>query len=174
VRASPVTSLVRTFLDLATTLRRGELERAINEADRLDLVDPERLRTALEGYRGQRGVRCLRALLDRHTFRLTRSELERLFLPLCTQVGLPLPMTKQLVNGFEVDFHWPDLGLVVETDGLRYHRTSAQQAVDHVRDQTHAAAGLTPLRFTHAQVKFEPAHVRRTLEAVARRLRRSP
>ncbi len=34
-------------------------------------------------------------------------------------------------------------------DGLRYHRTPAQQAADRRRDQAHAAAGLTPLRFTH-------------------------
>ena len=57
-------------------------------------------------------------------------------------------MTRQRVNGFEVDFFWPTLGLVVETDGLRYHRTPAQQARDRVRDQAHTAAGLTPLRFT--------------------------
>jgi hypothetical protein len=27
-----------------------------------------------------------------------------------------LPLTKQIVNGVEVDFFFPDLGLVVETD----------------------------------------------------------
>ena len=70
-----------------------------------------------------------------------------------------------------MDFFWPELGLVVETDGLRYHRTPAQQARDRVRDQAHAAAGLTPLRFTHAQVAFEPEHVQATLNAVVRRLR---
>jgi very-short-patch-repair endonuclease len=69
-----------------------------------------------------------------------------------------------------VDFHWPDLGLVVETDGLRYHRTAAQQTRDRLRDQAHAAAGLTTLRFTHAQVRYEPEHVRATLAKVARRL----
>jgi hypothetical protein len=53
--------------------------------------------------------------------------------------------------------------LVVETDGLRYHRTPAQQARDRLRDQIHTAAGLTPLRFTHAQVTFEPQYVRTML-----------
>jgi very-short-patch-repair endonuclease len=74
------------------------------------------------------------------------------------------------VNGFKVDFHWPDLGLVVETDGLRFHRTPAEQARDRVRDQRHTAAGLTPLRFTRAQVRFEPGYVGETVAAVARRL----
>ena len=42
--------------------------------------------------------------------------------------GLPLPAAGRRVNGFKVDFYWPELGLVVETDGLRYHRTPAQQS----------------------------------------------
>ena len=142
----------------------------MNEADRLGLVDPPTLRAGLDVHRGEPGVRTLRTLLDRRTFRLTRSKLERLFLPLAEQVGLSVPLTKQWVNGFEVDFYWPDLGLVVETDGLQYHRTPAQQARDHLRDQAHAVAGLTPLRFTHEQVRYEPAHVRAALLAVTRRL----
>ncbi|HKB50550.1 MAG TPA: DUF559 domain-containing protein [Solirubrobacterales bacterium] len=169
----PLTCPVRTLLDLAAQIDSGCLERAINEADRLDLVSPDALRQALGEYKGQPGVARLRTVLDRRTFRLTRSELERLFLPLVEQAGLPRPSTKQWVNGFEVDFYWPQLGFVVETDGLRYHRTPAQQARDRLRDQTHTAAGLTPLRFTHAQVKFEPVHVCKTLTAVARRLRGS-
>jgi very-short-patch-repair endonuclease len=75
------------------------------------------------------------------------------------------------VNGFEVDFYWPDLGLVIETDGLRYHRTPAQQARDRLRDQRHTVAGLTPLRFTHWQVAREASYVVATLKAVAHRLR---
>lgn len=34
----------------------------------------------------------------------------------------------------------------------------------------HAAAGFTALRFTHAQIAYEPQHVKATLEAVAARL----
>jgi very-short-patch-repair endonuclease len=168
-QAIPVTTPIRTLVDLAHRLDAAELERAVNEADRLDLVDPERLRAALEALGGRRGVAPLRALLDRRTFTLTDSELERRFLPLVRSAGLPAPLAQERVNGFRVDFYWPQLGLVVETDGLRYHRTPAQQANDRRRDQAHAAAGLTPLRFTHAQVAFEREHVRATLAALARR-----
>jgi very-short-patch-repair endonuclease len=170
----PATAPVRTLLDLATLLRAGALEAAVNAADRLELVSPEALREALEDRRGQSGVASLRTLLDRRTFRLTDSELERRFLPIAQRAGLPVPKTQARVNGFRVDFHWPDLGLVVETDGLRYHRTPAQQAKDRVRDQIHTAAGLTQVRFSHAQVRYEAETVRRTLAAVATRLRRSP
>ena len=167
----PVTSPLQTLLDLATLLPAEQLEAAVNEADKRDLTAPEALRAALAAHTGRSGVAVLRNLLDRRTFTLTDSELERRFLPLARDAGLPAPQTGAHVNGFKVDFFWPELGLVVETDGLRYHRTAAQQAKDGLRDQRHSAAGLTPLRFTHAQVRFEPVHVRGTLTAVADRLR---
>ncbi|MGB7588938.1 MAG: type IV toxin-antitoxin system AbiEi family antitoxin domain-containing protein [Solirubrobacterales bacterium] len=166
----PVTCPTRTLLDLATELSPAALERAVNEADKRDLVDPETLRASLSGFAGQPGVRPLRALLHRHTFRLSDSDLERFFRPIAAAAGLPTPLTKAQVNGFEVDFFWPDLGLVVETDGLRYHRTPSAQARDRLRDQTHTAAGLTPLRFTHYQVKYESAHVQKVLSTTAQNL----
>ncbi|HEX8690298.1 MAG TPA: DUF559 domain-containing protein [Solirubrobacterales bacterium] len=170
----PVTTPVRTLIDIARRLDSRRLERAINEADRLDLVDPETLFDALDGYRGQPGVGPLRELLGERTFRLTDSELERRFLGIVADARVPTPVTGMRLNGFKVDFYWPHLALVVETDGLRYHRTPAQQARDRLRDQAHTAAGMTPLRFTHAQVRFEARHVRETLVAVVRRLEGAP
>lgn len=166
----PVVAVVPTLVDLAATLSRDVLEAAISEADKRDLVDPEALRLGLEAYRGRAGVAPLRRTLDRHTFRPTDSWLERRFLPIARRAGLPVPETRRHRNGARVDFYWPALGLVVETDGLRYHRTPAQQAKDRLRDQRHAAAGLFPLRFTYDQIRSEPAHVEATLRAVAARL----
>jgi very-short-patch-repair endonuclease len=166
----PVTKPARTLVDLAAMVGRREIERMVNEADRLDLVSPEDLRSSLGRYRGERGVARLRTALDRHTFRLTDSELERRFLPLVRRIGLPLPVTGQRLSGFKADFFWPDLRLVVETDGLRYHRTPAEQAHDRARDQAFTAAGLTPLRFTHSQIHYERDRVAETLLTVARRL----
>lgn len=122
---------------------------------------------ALDHHPGEPGVARLRWIIDRATFRYTRSELERAFLPLVRRAGLPPPRTSVHVTGYEVDFHFPDLGLVIETDGLTYHRTPAQQKKDRERDQAHTAAGLTTLRFTHGQIKYEPDHVLRTLRATA-------
>lgn len=169
----PVTRPTRTLLDLATELDSQTLERAVNEADKRDLIDPETLREELDNLGGQRGVPTLRKLLNKHTFRLSDSELEVLFRPLAVAAGLPQPLTKTWVNGFEVDFLWPDLGLVVETDGLRYHRTAATQTRDHLRDQAHTAAGLTTLRFTHWQVKHEHQHVQAVLRQTAANVRRA-
>jgi hypothetical protein len=166
----PVTTPIQTLIDLATELPTGKLERAVNDADKHDRVDPETLRAALDSQVGEPGVKRLRDLLDRDTFVLTDDELERFFLPIAKAAGLPVALTKQIVNEFEVDFHWPHLALVVETDGLRYHRTAAAQAKDIRRDQAHTAAGTARLRFSHWQVAHEPSYVRSILSRTRRRL----
>lgn len=168
----PVTAPVRTLVDLATELGEIAVERAINEADKRDLVDPETLRSRLSHYEGEPGVQLLRKLLDKRTFRLSDSDLEILFRPIAAEAGLPWPLSKQVVNGWEVDFYWPDLGLVVETDGLRYHRTASTQTRDARRDRAHALAGMTPLRFTHYEIKYESARVRTELSRAASMLRK--
>jgi very-short-patch-repair endonuclease len=162
----PVTRPVQTLIDLATELKIMRLERAVNEADKLDLVDPETLRKALDGYVGMPGVKALRTMLDRHTFRLSDSDLEILFRPLALAGGFPLPLTKHRVLGYEVDFWFPAHGLVVETDGLRYHRTPSQQARMAKRDQKHTAAGLRVLRFTHWQIAHAPNEVTDVLRRI--------
>jgi very-short-patch-repair endonuclease len=134
-------------------------------------VDPESLRRALDERAGHRGVAPLRALLDGQTFCVTDSELERRFLRLVIAAGLSRPLTQQSLNGFRVDFYWPELRMVVETDGLRYHRTPAQQARDRMRDQVHTTAGQVVLRFTHAQVTFDAGRVAAVLRSVAERQR---
>lgn len=173
----PVTSPARTLLDEAAELlpprlrrqspdgerRERVLERLISEANKLELVDPEVLRARLEGRRGEPGVRPLRELLDRHGFLLSDSDLEIFFRRIVRGAKLPMPQSKQWVNGHEVDFYWPELGLVVEADSLRYHRVAATQARDLERDQAHTATGLTTLRFSHYQVGRKPQVVRRVL-----------
>ncbi|HET7121317.1 MAG TPA: DUF559 domain-containing protein [Solirubrobacterales bacterium] len=168
----PLTSPTQTLLDLATELAPVPLERAINEADKRDLVDPEALRDELLRHSGQPGVVPLRHLLDKLFFRLSDSELEIYFRRLVKRAQIPMPLSKQWVNGYEVDFFWPDLGLVVETDGLRYHRTPSAQLKDARRDRAHVMAGMTPLRFTHYEVRYEPARVREALTKTIELLRR--
>jgi very-short-patch-repair endonuclease len=163
----PVTTPTATLIDLAAHLKPRQLEAAVNEADKLDLVDPETLRASLDDAVRRPGTAALRRSLDRDTYTRTDSDLERRFLKLAREAGLPRPETQTAVNGFRVDFYWREMGLVVETDGLRYHRTPGQQAEDRRRDQVLTAAGLTVLRFTHGQVVYESEAVRETLGAVA-------
>ena len=164
----PVTTPARTVLDQASTpISDASLERLVNEVDAARTIDLDV--PALRGFCDLRprapGAKRLRALLDPDSFRLSDSELERLFRPIALAAGLPQPLTKVHLNGYEVDFYWPDLKLVVETDSLRYHRTAIKQARDLRRDQAHIAAGLRPLRFSHWQVAHEPRHIEATLRA---------
>jgi very-short-patch-repair endonuclease len=161
-----VTTPAATIVDIAPGLDRDGVEAAVNTADQRGLLTPPILRAYVEGVPPRPGRGKVRCVLDRRTFTSTRSQLERWFLPIARSAGLPSPQTGVQLNGFEVDFLFVEIGLVVETDGLRYHRTPAQQARDRVRDQTHAAAGFTTLRFTHEQIRFERDYVRRILAAV--------
>jgi very-short-patch-repair endonuclease len=162
----PVTSIVATLVDLATFLNDTQLERAVNKADALDLIDPERLRAAIEGVT-RPGAARLRKLLDRHTFAVTESVLEQHFLPLAAKAGLPPPETQRHFPPHRVDFYWPDPDLVVECDSLRHHRTALQQTTDVERDHAHFCARRQRLRFTHHQVVRQKGHVLAVLRVAA-------
>jgi very-short-patch-repair endonuclease len=168
----PVTQPLFTLIDLAVSLQPDPLEAAINEADKLKLVDAGTLRNELEPLSPRPGLGRLKAILDARTFTLTDTELERRFLRIARKAGLPNPKTQIRLNGFRVDFYWPQLELVVETDGLTYHRTPSQQARDRRRDQVHLAAGLTTLRFTNQQIRYAPRETETILRAVVERIRR--
>jgi very-short-patch-repair endonuclease len=158
-----------TLLDLWSARSLGQVEALVNEADKLGLIRIDEATRRIAEMRGRPGVRKLYQVLGGH--HRTDSALERRFLRLVTAAGLPKPVTQKPLHGFRVDFYWPELGLVVETDGLTYHRTPSEQARDRVRDQQLTAAGLTCLRFTNAQVRRDERTVIHTLKSVVERLR---
>ena len=99
-----------------------------------------------------------------------RSPLEAAFVELCDDE----PIVNGTVEGYEVDFHWPDARLVAETDGHEHHGTRAAFERDRARDQALAAAGWTVVRFTYRQVLEEPARVRDVLLNVRSRSLETP
>ena len=162
-----ISSPLDTLVDLAATAEPRRLERLVDEAARRRLIDLDAARVEARAIRRQ-GARTLEQVLtgaDR-----TDSDLEDLFLSLIRGARLPEPLTQQTLLGFRVDFLWPDLSLVVETDGLAFHQTRQQQATDRVRDQRLTAAGFTCLRFTNDQVRRRPGSVLATMRGVIRRL----
>jgi very-short-patch-repair endonuclease len=170
VKGIPVADPISVLIDLAAEMPTEEVEDAINEADRLDLIRTHRLRPALEGELRRPGIGRLKRVLDAQTFSRAQNALERRFLALVRAAELPPPDTQRRLGRHRVDFFWPDLGFVVETDSLRHHRTAAEQAVDVGRDQAHARAGLRTLRFSHSQVFHRPDHVRAVLKDTYRHL----
>ena len=169
LRGVPVTTVVQTMIDLAPRYSESDQEAMIGEADKRRLIDPERLRTALDKAPRQPGVGVLKRTLDRRTFVLTHSQLERLFIPLAVEAGAGLPTGQRKLGPHRVDFYFEQLNLVVETDGLSYHRTAAQQSDDSRRDNAHEIDGRRRLRFSHGDIKYDPEYVRETLRSVVAR-----
>ena len=87
----PLTSVARTLLDLAQNVRQDQLERAFEQAERLRLLDLSAVARLCERSNGHRGLTRLRPLVAQagRPVTETRSELERRFLRLCDDAGLP-------------------------------------------------------------------------------------
>ena len=171
----PVTAPSRTLLDLAATLSTRALARAIEAADRHQLLDIPELTGLCEASSGRKGTGRLSSLLAHHRpVPATRSELERRFLRLCRDAGLPRPAVNVPVEGVEVDFLWPDARLVVELDGYAFHRDRESFEHDRRRDATLQAAGYHVLRVTYRRLVEEPAAVVGELWALLRPVEKGP
>lgn len=129
--------------DRRYAVSESELRRAIRQAEVLGLpIEPH-------------------SIVDR-----TRSELERLFLRLCRRHRLPMPEVNVAIGGMTVDFLWRGPGVVVETDGYRFHRGSAAFEEDRARDLRLRTLGYDVIRLSYRQVVDEPEAVATTLRNV--------
>jgi very-short-patch-repair endonuclease len=160
----PVTSVARTLLDLADVVTPQDLKRAIDEAEYRGKLDLAALIAIVEGNPGRRGGRVL--ALAQGPPALTRSEFEQRFLSFCRRHRLPTPAVGARIEGFEVDFVWPDASLVVETDGLAAHRTRHAMERDRVRDRRLLLAGYRTVRLTVRALRDEPKVVAADLRAL--------
>jgi hypothetical protein len=167
----PVTTVARTLLDLSATLRAKQLDRAVEQAEILQLLDVAAIDELLARERGRPGAaRLSRALQVYAPEPATRSQLEADFLTLVAAHGLPRPLVNQIIEGLEVDAHWPRALLVAELDGRRHHATTAAFERDRERDAALAAAGYTVMRFTWRRIQRDPAGVARDVrEALSAR-----
>jgi very-short-patch-repair endonuclease len=157
----PVTTPARTLLDLASSLPRRALERALDETEIRELFDLRQLNDAIDAHRGQRGAHALAAALEEHDpgTTVTKSELEELMLAICDRHGLERPQVNEEVAGLEVDFLFAARRLVVEADSWRFHRTRQAFERDRRRDAILARAGYRTLRVTHRQITRRPSEV---------------
>jgi very-short-patch-repair endonuclease len=168
----PCTAVERTLLDLAAVVPIWQLRKAVAEAEVLRILDQAVLRTLLRRSRGRRGVARLRLLLDElhPQIKRTRSELERLFLRMCKQAGLPEPEVNPPLDvggrRLRPDFLWRDAGLIVETDSRRYHDTDSAFQLDRKREQRLQLAGWRVSRCTWEQVESEPRRLASTIRSL--------
>jgi hypothetical protein len=163
----PVTSVARTLLDLAGVVRLRLLERAVDQAERMQVFDLRAIERLKERNPRRHGLAALNQVLAYYMGPApTRSELERLFLGRCRKANLPPPAVNSFIAGLEVDFAWQGHRVVVELDGYRYHGTRRAFERDRLRDSALQIAGYRVLRVTYRRLEREPAQVVSDLRAL--------
>jgi Protein of unknown function (DUF559) len=170
VAGFPCTSATRTVLDLARArVPRVRLEAAIDSAVRSGASSPSVLATRLAALRspGRWGVRLLDELLVDSG---GHSMLERRFLALMRQAGLPRPRT-QVVHHRDgrtyarVDFLFDAHGVVVEVSGRQGHASDADRAKDAQRRNELQDEGRKVYEYTWEHVTKRPEYVVSTMRA---------
>jgi very-short-patch-repair endonuclease len=150
-------------MDLADGGDRRLVERLIDEAHfrGLDYA-------GLEPRHGRRGAGVLAAVRAEHqpgTTR-TRSNPEELMLALCHREKLPKPQVNALIEGYEVDFCWPEQRLIVEVDHRASHSTPGAFEWDRKKDAHLTVAGWRVIRVTDVTLTGEPRPFARQLRAL--------
>jgi very-short-patch-repair endonuclease len=158
-----VTSPVRTVIDTADMATTRDIERTLDEADFLG-IDLD----GLEPVHGRQGAGRLATVLADHDVgtTLTRSDLEEWLLAFCRRNGFAKPAVNAYVEGYEVDFSWPDKRLIVEADGRQSHDTRRGFEEDRVRDAALVVAGWRVIRVTKRRLRRDA----RALEEQLRKL----
>jgi len=155
VRGIPVTTVPETLVALAAQLDLDALARACHEAGVRYRTTPRHVHAALERWPNAPGAGKLRAVMsgDAH---VTLSRLERRFLGLLREHGLPLPVTNRVAGGRRVDCRWPDHHLTVELDSYQFHNTRHAWEQDRRREREAHARGDGFRRFTYGDVFESP------------------
>jgi len=170
----PTTSLARTKLDLATILKPASLEKALERSEELGLFDLGALDDVLGRYPGHPGAGALRRALEIYQPEpvVTRSSVEKRFLHLVREAGLPEPAMNYVVSGMELDAYWERERFLVELEVFETHGTRAAFERDRIRDDDLLALGIESIRVTGPRLRREPDEVMRRLAGHLERRRR--
>ena len=172
----PTMSASRTIIDLAGSETRERLTAAIDSAlrDRLTSEDFLHRRIVELRCRGRAGLAGLVSVLEgTEITKGGHSWLERRFLVLLNEAGLPRPLTQAVVGQrklrlIRVDCRFPGTKVVVELLGYSFHRTVMQMQNDAERMNRMILDGLHPLQCTYVDVASEsPTMMASIREALA-------
>jgi len=136
------------------------LEKMVERSEDLELFDlraVEELLARTLGHHGHARLRKAIALYRPSSF--TRSSLERRFLELVLEAGLPQPRTNFVIEGFELDCYWPEHRFAVELDVFETHGTRAAFERDRKRQEDLLLAGIQMTRVTGPRLDREPDEV---------------
>lgn len=170
LRGIPVTSAVRTLIDLAATLSGERMERLLDHALAHRLVGRVELSGGLDrlGRSGRKGAGVVAALLAARpeTSRPIGSEFEADLLRALRSAGLPEPIPQfrvNLPNGEErfLDFAYPEVMLAIEADSYTWHAARLAWEADRERNNQLVAVGWSFLPLTWGAVRYDPKGVAR-------------
>lgn len=169
----PVTSPMRTVVDLGAVVPAATVELALDAAEvaRLCAVAAVEWELARIARPGRRGAGPLREVLDRRALLETPPDgmLEPRFARLCKAAGLDPSIFQHRVGRYEIDFAYPDLMLAIEVDGYGPHASRHAFQNDQDRQNAFVGLGWTVLRFTWADAVKRPDHVARLIrQAIGR------
>jgi very-short-patch-repair endonuclease len=156
----PVTGVARTLLDFASEADAFRLGRAIDQADRLDLLDLAAVDLTTEEIRGHRGRGpLLRAMTIYREKGFTRSGGEKQMLAALADAGVRRPLVNNFIEGQELDFYWEAERFAVELDSWEFHRGRRSFEEDRKRQEGMAMANVETIRITGARLRREPRGV---------------
>lgn len=160
----PVTAVPRALLDLAARVRLERLRRYLERAEELGLLDLGPVEALLARSGRHRGVKPLRLALELYRPPpFTRSGVERRFLELVHEAGLPRSATGFNECGFELDVYWPEHRFAVELDTFETHGTRAAFERDRLRQEELKLSGIEMIRVTGTRLDREPGQVIRRI-----------
>ena len=141
----PVTTVHRTQVDLSDVQTPYQLANVIHEAAYRGRFVEAAVRDSMARAKGRHKLHVLERAIELHHEGCpgTRSAAEDAFLAL----GPPEPRVNMDLLGEEVDFHWPELRLVVELDGPGHGRPASRRD-DERRDRKLREAGYAVVRLT--------------------------
>jgi hypothetical protein len=152
-RGIPVTTPIRTLLDLASALSLNALAKCFEQAQVKLHIPPAAVAAEVISRPRHRGnAKLRRILLGAVDPADVRSVLELRFLRLCAAYGIPRPEVNVRIGPWTPDFLWPEWRLVVETDGYEFHRTVAARRRDAAKDEFLRGEGFTVVRLTAARI----------------------
>jgi very-short-patch-repair endonuclease len=156
----PVTGVARTLLDYASEADRFRLSRAVDQADRLEMLDLAAIDLITEEVRGHRGrIPLLKAMSIYREKGFTRSGGEKRMLAALADVGVRRPVVNNFIAGYELDFYWEDERFAVELDSWEHHRGRRSFEEDRKRQEELAMAGIETIRITGTRLRREPRKV---------------
>lgn len=164
----PITSPARTVLDLCRSCDPDNLENALDDAIRRNLITPKQLlaRVRVTACKGRVGLPLLERMLDeRCGTPVSGSSLENRFAKMLRRAGLPTPVRQFVIRGPDtgfvarVDFAYRESRLAIEIDGYQHHSGRKHWEHDRARQNRIVELGWFPLRITARQISSKPEQV---------------